>query len=45
MPLWKVNGVRYPGRFDDTQLAAIVGAQGPNQRAGRPISSSPNSQP
>ena len=35
VPLWKVNGRRYPGRFDVTQLAGIVGAQRPNQRGGR----------
>ena len=35
VPLWKVNGCRYPGRFDVLQLAAIVGAQRPDQRGGR----------
>ena len=35
VPMWKVNGRRYPGRFDVTQLAGIVGSQRPSQRGGR----------
>jgi len=29
VPMWKVNGTRYGGRFDQAQLASIVGAQKP----------------
>lgn len=35
VPLWKVNGQRYAGRFDVEQLGGIVGAQRPNRRGGR----------